>query len=187
VSLIIPIARGNDDAEELTQRGQNGIEVYESGYTYHDSTDLELTYDGWFSAHQMVGLRFVGVAIPRHAHITDAFIHFTVRDGDSASVNLTVSGEASGNALGFSMTRYNLSSRSRTGATVSWRGLAAWSDGERRNSPQLSTIIQEIINQASWASGNALVILIEGTGDDRAAYSYDGRQAAAPRLHVTYE
>jgi len=50
-------------------------------------------------------------------------------------------------------------------------------------------IIQEIVNQPGWASGNPLAMKIVSTpvgGQGRIVWAYDGSPALAPMLHVTY-
>ncbi|MBC8379371.1 MAG: hypothetical protein H8E62_09360 [Planctomycetes bacterium] len=51
--------------------------------------------------------------------------------------------------------------------------------------PDLSSIVQEIVNRASWTSGNSMVFIIEGTGE-RTAEAYDGESGSAALLHVEY-
>jgi hypothetical protein len=58
--------------------------------------------------------------------------------------------------------------------------------GPDQQTPNLATIIQEIVDRPGWASGNAMVVIVNGTGV-RSAESYDGDvPAAAPLLHVSY-
>jgi hypothetical protein len=72
---------------------------------------------------------------------------------------------------------------------VAWSPVPAWvansSDAATRT-PDLKTVLQEIVNRPGWSAANAFVILVTGNGGDRSAFSYDGRSAAAPRLHVEY-
>ncbi|MCD4670331.1 MAG: hypothetical protein K8S14_07785, partial [Actinomycetia bacterium] len=56
---------------------------------------------------------------------------------------------------------------------------------ERHQTPDISPVIQEIINRNNWASGNALSILVTGSGK-RTAESYDIDRANAPFLVVEY-
>jgi hypothetical protein len=44
-------------------------------------------------------------------------------------------------------------------------------------------VIQAIVNRTGWSSGNAIVILINGTGH-RTANSWNGNAAGAPLLHI---
>ncbi len=51
--------------------------------------------------------------------------------------------------------------------------------------PDLSTIMQEIVDRDGWQSGNAMAFMVEGTGR-RTAVSYNGDSAKAPKLYVRY-
>ena len=51
--------------------------------------------------------------------------------------------------------------------------------------PDLASVIQEIVNRSGWVSGNALAIMVAGSGR-RTAESYEGRATGAPLLHVEY-
>jgi hypothetical protein len=57
--------------------------------------------------------------------------------------------------------------------------------GPDQRTPDITLIIQEIVNRPGWTSGNALAIIVTGTGE-RVAEAYDEDQAAAPLLHVAY-
>ena len=174
--ISISIASENDDAEE----GSEG-----PGTMYLHSSDLELTLD---SNEQVVGMRFVDIPIPPGASITNAYIQFTVDETNSSSCNLTITGELSADAPVFTTTAYDISSRTDTSASVSWTPPAWTTVGEAgtdQRTPNISGIIQEIVNQGGWQSGNALVLIINGTGE-RVAESYDGDASAAPLLHIEY-
>jgi uncharacterized repeat protein (TIGR02543 family) len=49
----------------------------------------------------------------------------------------------------------------------------------------MASVIQEIVNRPGWSSGNALVVIITGSGE-RVAESHDGDPDGAPLLHVVY-
>lgn len=51
-----------------------------------------------------------------------------------------------------------------TTATVAWTP-ATWVTGVRQDSPELKTIIQEIVNQVGWTSGNAIILLLKVVED----------------------
>jgi hypothetical protein len=65
----------------------------------------------------------------------------------------------------------------------------AWTESSERSkkqrTPDISQIIQAVVSQSDWKSGNALVIVINGSGQ-RPAVAYDGKPAAAPMLHIEY-
>ena len=57
--------------------------------------------------------------------------------------------------------------------------------GPDRQTPDIASVIQEIVDRQGWSNGNSLVVIITGTGE-RVAESFDGVSAAAPLLHVEY-
>ena len=74
----------------------------------------------------------------------------------------------------------------RTFANVPWSP-DPWTAGDAgpdQQTPDISPVIQEIVGPG-WTSGNALAIIITGTGK-RSAMSYDGDPDSAPLLHVDY-
>jgi uncharacterized protein YjiK len=173
VTLDVRVASGADDAEERA-----------SGSIYISSSDLELVYDG---SDQTVGMRFTGVTIPQGATILTAYVQFQVDESTSGATSLLVAGEDTDSALAFSTATWDISSRARTDAVVPW-SVAVWSRGEAgpdQRTPELSAVVQEIVDRPGWSSGNALAIIITGTGE-RVAESYEGDAAGAPLLHVVY-
>lgn len=167
------VASSADDAEEFA-----GIE------TNVTSSDLELVYDG---SDQTVGIRWTGLSIPRGATITAAYIQFTSRDSRGETTQLSIRGHAADNAAPFTVTHGNISARALTSARVNWAP-AAWSKGRAsagQRTPDLRTLIQEIVSRSGWASGNAIATVITGSGV-RNAWSYDGKSSAAAVLHVEF-
>jgi hypothetical protein len=47
-------------------------------------------------------------------------------------------------------------------------------------------VVQEIVNRQGWASGNALALILTGSGA-RVAEAFEGGAARAPVLHIEYE
>jgi hypothetical protein len=57
--------------------------------------------------------------------------------------------------------------------------------GTAQRTADLSAVVQEIVARPGWTSGNALTLIVTGTGK-RVAEARDGLPAAAPLLHVEY-
>ena len=57
--------------------------------------------------------------------------------------------------------------------------------GLDQRSPDLTTVLQEIVDRPGWASGNAVAFLITGSGA-RTAEAYNGDSSRAPLIHVEY-
>ncbi|MEM1070116.1 MAG: dockerin type I domain-containing protein [Planctomycetota bacterium] len=164
-----------DDAEE---KATGGIRL--------TSSDLELTTDK--GSPQTIGLRFADITVPANANIVSASIQFQVDEVNTVATSLSIRGEATDNALSFTSARENISSRLVTQAEVAWAPdpwLARRDAGDAQRTPDLATIIQEIVNRPGWISGNALGIVITGTGE-RTAESFDGVPTAAPLLRIEY-
>lgn len=176
-SVTSRIANATDDAEEMR-----------SGYVKVNSTDLELGQAR--GKDQTVGVRFPGLDIPPGATIVNAYIEFVAEDADIEDNGLPTSllfhGEASANAATFSTEGFDISSRSQTAANVAWTDIPAWDEvGETHWTPNLTPIVQEIVNGDGWSRGHAMAFIVTGSGT-RSAWAVDGKPSAAPLLYVEY-
>jgi hypothetical protein len=163
---------GGDDAEEST-----------SDAVYLASSGLDLT-----GTNQAIGVRFDGVGIPPEAAILEAFLQFQAKDTGSASTILDVAAEASDDALPFGTGAADLSSRATTSASVRWSPASWVRDGEAaldQRTPDLSELVQEVVDRPGWAEGNALTLILTGSGS-REAVSFEGDPQGAPLLHLRY-
>jgi hypothetical protein len=174
-ALNIRVAASADDAEEAP-----------SGTVSLTSSDLELVSDT--GALQTVGIRFAGVAVPRGSTIVAAWVQFQVDEPTTVATTVQIRGQASAQALAFTTALRNISTRPRTTAAVSWSP-PPWptigAAGLDQRTPSLTGVIQEIVSQAGWASGNALALIVTGAGE-RVAESQNGAPQAAALLHVEY-
>ena len=120
--------------------------------------------------------------MPRGVAGVSAYVQFQVDERSAVETNLTIQGQADDDAAGFTSSTGDISERSRTGASVAWAP-PAWDvvgeAGADQRTPDLSAVVQEVVDRAGWARGNALVVLVSGTGE-RVAESYNGDQAGAP-------
>jgi len=172
--LSIPINSGGDDIEEKAD-----------GKVILGSTDLDLVASG---GNQTVGMRFNNITIPQGSTIVDAYIQFTAAKARSTTTSLILKGEAADNASMFRKINNNLSTRPATTASVSWSP-AAWGavgdSGVEQRTPDLSAIIQEIVNRGNWTNSNSLAIIVTGSGK-REATSFEANASAVPVLHLEY-
>lgn len=177
-TVDVRVSRDSSDAEETVSNGS----------MYIGSSDLELTWDGHT---QIIGIRFRGVDIPSGVTITNAYIEFTTDEAnndDNVDGTLTIEGEDVGDARWYEDIAYNISSRPRTSASAQWvlNNSNEWENvGDTAQSPDLRTIVQEIVDRGDWSSGNDMAFIISGSGK-RVADSHDGSSSKAPLLHVEY-
>jgi len=168
------INSGNDDAEELS-----------TGLINMNSSDLDMMDDSG-ELYNTIGLRYMNINIPQGAVITYAHLEFTADESNAQATSLRVDAALTPNAGAISTAANSLSSQARTDVFASWNNIPSWTVGNRYNSIDISYVIQELVNQSAWQSGNAALLLIEGSGT-RTADSYEGGASVAPKLIVDYE
>ena len=179
----VRVNQSSDDAEELLNDGSMKL----------ISGDLEFMKDKNFGEQRAVGMRWTNVTVPPGAIITKAYIRFTTDEVGFSDADVRFYGEASDDAQTFTPVPGNISGRPSTDKDKDWLRIEPWQtvgeSGENQQTPDLSGIIQEIIDTDGWQSGNSLVImaepLTENTGP-RTAESYDGSPSEAPLLHIKY-
>lgn len=175
-TIASQVSQGSDDAEERLSDGSVGL----------TSTDLEITSDG--ANNQLVGIRFQNINIPQGSTILSARIQFTVDETDSVSTAVTISGQDVDNAATFTTGINDLSNRVLTTVSVAWNNVPAWNTvgqaGVDQRTPDVTNIVQEIVNRVGWSSGNSLAFVINGSGE-RTAEAYNGDASLAPILTIT--
>ncbi|MHC4593794.1 MAG: LamG-like jellyroll fold domain-containing protein [Planctomycetota bacterium] len=196
------IADDLDDAEEDLNPSKLG-EIDDT------SSDLEMPYeDPGMVDPQFVGLRYANLAIPAGSYIANAWVRFQVdetKDG-SLPVNLIIQGELNPNApvfVGGGPGTFDISTRARTATSVQWsvpNWTAVGDQGPDQTTVDISSVIQEIVDQPGWASGNALVLIFSddptnpstgircaeaGPGDDSALLHIEYSTAAPTSFALT--
>jgi len=187
LTIEVRVSSGSDDAEEAVNAGAQDC--------YNTSSDLEIVDDTSDNGgRQFVGMTFRNIEIPPGAKIKSAYIEFTCDASkfDGADAYLLIWGHLTPNPNGFAtpLAANAISIRPRTQAKVPWEPEPWTAGGQISHSSDISSIIQELINQNGWTSGNAIEIII---GEDtskgaftgfRCAESYNGSPSMAPLLYV---
>lgn len=164
----IPIARSQDDAEESA-----------AGKVSLSSSDLEMTLE---KSPQTVGLRFEGVDIPPGARVRRAHVQFEADEPSSVPTVLSIHGQAADDAPPFAAQPQNISSRARTSAAVRWEPrpwTAASAAGPDQQTPNLASVMEEIVARPGWREGNAVALIITGSGK-RVAKAADNKKQKGP-------
>jgi len=177
-AINISVGQSSDDA----------VEIYAiPGTVSLGGTSLPVGYDGLniYSA----GLRFDGLNIPPGANVVDAYIQFESRLSLSGAALVTIAGQLTADAPTFTATDYDISTRSQTAAQIPW-DIPAWAADEQglaERSPDIASIVEEIVALPGWATGNAMVFVLDGTaaGNYRQAYAFDGA-GSPPYLYVIW-
>jgi len=177
VTIRVPIKSPTDDAE---QRASGDIDLTSSNLDF-GSVDSKAGTNS-----QMVGLRFADVDVPRGATINHAVVEMTPLNTDHADTNLSIRGQAIGHAPTFEALNGNIGGRTLTTTQVDWN-VESWSNTKYEfPTPDIGSVVQEIVNRADWCGGNALALVFDGTGE-RSARSRDRDPWEVPVLKVSYD
>lgn len=166
--------------------GQNTDDVCRYGDVVDDSDVV--VYLGYAGISTIGAFRFVNVTIPSGATILTAKV--TIQHYGSASgttVNVRIKGQSDSNPITFS-TVADFDARTKTTAFIDWNNLPDMDADTDYDTPDITSIIQEIIGIAGWASGNSLVLFFEDNGSTnyRQPGSYNYSTTVCARLDVTY-
>lgn len=177
-SIEVQVAASGDDARyDVTWNGFNSTLTQMD--TGHKSNGDK--YDTVY--------RFQNVTIPAGAIIVSATISVNVvSDVSDKDFHSKIIGNDVDDAVApTSAAQYT--ALALTDAYVEWN-LTAWTAGFMA-SPDIKTIIQEIIDRPGWASGNDLQILwknnLSAAGSLVNCYTYDQGSTYGAKLNVTYD
>jgi len=183
----------NDDGEDhIAYPGQA-----DDGAEGRGSSDLEMPWEGdvGSSSYQVIGIRFVDLPIPKGSKVINAYIQFTAEEDKitGGTVNLIINGLLQPDTVSLSSGENFWTERNpKTNAEVAWSDIPDWTTyqaTEASKTPDISSVIQEIIDQDDWIPGNSLMIFIR---DDENNPSNDQRNARSdgegadnePLLHI---
>ncbi len=156
-----------------------GIQCYKQGWSYVCSN-----YDS--------GFRFQNVQIHQGAIIQEAKLRTYVFSTTTPTPSTSISGERLDSGNNFGQGSQPIYSRQRTYANVNWNPLvqSGWQE-----TPDIKTVVQELVDRAGWQQGNAMSILVinnfrsfPGPLNNRIqmrAYDYSDKSLAA-ELWVKY-
>lgn len=165
----ITIAASSDDADEL------------SGVVTLTGTTL------LWNNNRTAGLRFPGVLIPQGAAVTAAVITGKGDGAFTGAHTASIQCHDIDSAPAFTVTTNDITNRVLTTALVSWV-VPDFVSGTLYDTPDLSTIVQEVVNRAGWVSGNALAFIFKRTAGttNRAFDTFDDPAPDPASLHIEW-
>lgn len=159
---VFVIQQDSDDASEVS-----------GGATCTFSAEDENIYLGKCYRDEPItaGFRFVGIDIPTGAVIKQAYLEFVADGPYSNSLSLSIHAENHPDVETFDTTTQP-KDRSMTQNFVLWQipSDETWKMGQVQRTPDISSIIQLLINHSQWEPGTSVAILIQGlaAGDHEA-------------------
>ena len=189
-AVVYPVSSLETSIVERVERFDRPItDDRDNAYQTNDGVYVNTTTSGGGSASTFnfknsnyIGLRFSNVIIPQGHKVEEVFLQ--VFPDNSCSYwdpcndfSLNIKGEKAADSAAFDHTdNTNISNRLRTTASVSTT-ITAWEDTNREtpyNIVNLAPIIQEIVNQDDWESGNAISLIIDTSSLNQSNHSYLG-------------
>jgi hypothetical protein len=176
VTVTLQVGAGGDDVNET-----NGVLTVGAA-------------DGWLGNgasknSSFAGLRFVNVPIPANAIITSARLETqatsTVRERMSFQIGI----EAVANSTVFSAASLP-SQRLLLAPKVNHSSNTQWQANTWYLIDDIAAILQAAVGQPGWQSGNAVSLVLRGTGQAETrkfVRNFETGAAVAPRLVVTYQ
>ena len=198
ITVQVALSHPDDDVEE-TAGPSADLARWPIGYMELGSSDLEIgELDGDFGV-QVIGVRFRGVNIPAGATILSASIVFMCDDTGAGPANMRIHGEDEDSSAEYTTALFNVSSRTKTTASVLW-SIAPWvtvgDKGPDQTTADLKDIVQEIVNRGGWAANNNMNFIMTqegansptgGNGREAETFGGAGQEAEAPVLTIVYE
>ena len=176
----------NEDAEENISDGD---------MTRYDN-DLDFRTSG---STELAGVLFDGLSLPANSIIEHAYLDFWIKDKKTSTTNVVIKGFDTDNPSDFSNSDYDISSRTKTSASVTWTGLPAANKNKKITSPDIKDIVQEIVSRGCTVAPAAAPVntnctfgedkmgfIITTTTGSRSVKSRDNSSSKAPRLRIEY-
>jgi|GEM_PF-403983 len=175
-TLRQPILSPFDDAEEALHTGKVNT----------SSSDIEMTRE---NHEQIIALRFDQLALPENAAIQSATLQFKCDEASGGKTDLEIYLQDSAHAEAIENTENNISGRPLSNNHISW-SVPPWTGiseiGYKQNSPELNSLLQDIVTKEDWQKNNAVLFVIKGYGK-RVAEAFEGDQAGAAQLVIRYQ
>jgi len=165
--------------------------VFYDGVTWQFGMTMESVQAGCYgTSYQRMqsGMRFANIDVPRDATIVSAYLYLYSSYDDSSVVETEIWGEDVNNAATFT-TYANFYDRNPTSTAVYW-SVDAWTKNVWYESPNIKSVVQEVVNRSGWNEGNAMVLFWGSPnavgGGRRAATSYEADKDRAAELYIKY-
>ena len=187
-----PIATAtiNDNNDDATEKVLDNTVVFD---------DEDLVFNRT-NETDILGLRFNDLDIPQGAKIIKANITFSTYTSTAGTANFNIAAELSGNSTPFTGTKLSLRPKTVTNQTwvpENWDAPSPLVDNNgdpvapnTYSTPDLSNVIQEVVNQTDWCGGNSMALFITdalGSSAVRSAIAHEQSGLYAPRIRVEYD
>lgn len=140
--------------------------VIENATFYNKVTGIQ--FGDWLGGKRNLAIRFPDITIPKNVTITSAYVKLTAYSDNSGAI---CNANCYFNDIDDAISPTDLDTFANLALTspVAWDTVAAWTDEIQYDTPELKSILQEIIDRSGWGSGNAIQIIIKDNLSDTSA------------------
>lgn len=140
------------------------------------------------SSRGCAGFWFGGVMVPQGGRVISATLEIRFGNGTDDPDNCTIRGNDVDNAANFT-DEPDVVSRTLTTASVAWPGTNIGNNAFR-TTPDISTIIQEIVDRPGWVPGNAIELGVFGRTSGTTSFTaltWDNDPTHGAKLNITWQ
>jgi thermitase len=134
-------------------------------------------------------LRFTNVDIPKGAMVKEAYLDLSPAWWQKREGKIIIAAEKSANSQPIGLVRngYQIKDLPRFSQQITWEVGGSWGSKGYKESPDLASLLQKIIDAPGWQKGNSITLILQGEGNYWAFDSYDTRPSEAAELIVDYK
>lgn len=180
-----PVRVDTDVSSGVAASGDDG---HANLYTF-DGTNTTWPLGNYLIAMTGANARFPSVNVPNAATITAADVDMKARSSNSSTtVNVTIYAiDEDNHTAPTTLSEFNTDHSTHTTASVNWNNISAWTSNVTYTSPDITSVIQEIVDRAGWAANQAMGLHFDenSSSSHRSADSYDGSDGITT-LNITY-
>ena len=196
------IAAGADDGKARKNSSSSSNSTYNAGFSNSNAKEYIGVQDDEGNTDYFAGyFRFNNVVAEQGATVQSAYFKFNKRgfSGNSADYNFYVAAYDDDDKTAPSAASH-LNHSNYTTAEVAWGSntdtgngtIRSASNGTVLSSPDIKTVIQEVLDRSGWSSGNSIVIAFypktsQAGGNNQMVYveMYDDSGDVPPQLEIT--
>ncbi len=179
-TVTYQVSAGDDNARTSEYSQSMGYDFLRVGY-----------WDGEPPPFTMSAMRFRDVNVPQGVLILDARLKIRAHSNLITGESLygVIHAEDADDPVGFSG-RY-IRDIVKTDAEVNWDHIPYWETTWWYTSPDISALVQEVIDRSGWSANNAMVITYSNrlsAGEYRhfCSYEFGSQHTSGPKLEITY-
>lgn len=137
--------------------------------------------------YYMSAMRFTNVAIPRNASVVEAHLKIrSVSEGFKGQIYGLIQAEATDAAADFNSR--HIADTNKVTATIDWDHKFAWDKNTWQTSPDISSMVQEVVSRPGWSQSNSLAVFYSTRADSGKSRMFASFEAGAGALlEITYE